>query len=83
MLPETYHSGDERWLKEVLEQLTARIGISRVKILCEKYTIAYCDAYEREEENHRKDGKARFEANSRLVSYIKKLDAKIKLPTAI
>ncbi len=82
MLPEEHHPGDEKWLTEKFDELIAITGINHARVVAEKYSIAYANEYEITQEGHKKDGRARYCANSRLVKLMKSLGAAPVQPNA-
>ena len=81
-LPVTYSSKDERWLKEQFETLEALTGIKNAQAVAAKYSAAYNEVFDSVEETHKRENKARFEANTRLRTLIKKLQEKPIKPHA-
>ena len=69
MLPEHHHPHDAQWLKEQLGRLPAHLKNKAIA----GYEAAYLEAHDAEPVEHRKDGRARFAANSRLRDYIDKI----------
>ena len=68
------HKDDSKWVTEQLKQLPT--PMIRTKALM-KYREVFKQAYDAEPLSHRKDGKARREANLRLRSYVTRVMAKI------
>ena len=69
MLPKIYHPDDRKWLEDQFRKLPPE---HRNKA-AHGYSIAYCQALEREPAEHKKENVARFEANSRLRRYVNKI----------
>lgn len=65
-LPETYCKDDEKWIIEMLSKLPQRVR-KRVSVL---YAEAFIAEYEKEPIAHKKENKARREANTRLREYV-------------
>lgn len=68
-LPEHHHPHDAQWLKEQLGRLPVRLQSKAIA----GYDAAYREAHDAEPVEHRKVGRARFAANSRLREYIDKI----------
>lgn len=66
-MPDDHHKDDRNWINAQLSMLDKAM---RAKI-CEQYSEAFRDAYKSEPLAHRKSGRARFKANTRLLTYIK------------
>ena len=82
MLPTLRHKHDEKWLEERFSDLIGITGIKHASAVAAKYSAVYAEVYESTEEGHKKNNRARHEANQRLVNLIKKLQAKAVAPTA-
>lgn len=67
-LPDHYCRDDEKWIIEQMSKLPTRV---RAKISA-AYSVAYVTAYNDESINHKKENKARREANTRLRVYVKR-----------
>lgn len=67
-LPETYCKDDEKWIIEMLSKLPKRVR-KRVSVL---YAEAFIAEYKKEPIAHKKENKARREANTRLRKYVKR-----------
>ncbi len=67
-LPQHYCKDDEKWIAEQLSKLPKKI---RTKIST-SYSDVYINAYNNEPINHKKENRARREANSRLRVYVKR-----------
>lgn len=76
MLPDSYSEGDRQWLEERFEELSRLTGINNSKAVAERYSISYIEAMENEQTPHKKENKARHEANSRLLKLINKIKSK-------
>ena len=82
MLPNTRHPHDEKWLEERFNQIVSITGINHAKAVAAKYSTVYNEVYNSVEEPHKRDGKARHEANQRLIKLIKSLGAASVQPNA-
>lgn len=60
------HDHDKKWVDEQLAKLPNRLQQS----VRQRYSDAYQQAYDAEPVEHRKDGRARLAANSRLREYV-------------
>lgn len=69
MLPQKHHPHDARWISDQLR----RLPHCKQGPICEAYSRAYLAAMQAEPEEHKKENAARFEANSRLRVYVKKV----------
>lgn len=69
ILPEHYHRLDRSWLQNKL------VGLPQVMQLkaCKGYSKVYEEAYSLEPISHKKDGAARYAANSRLRKFVENL----------
>lgn len=68
MTPNIHHDHDRKWLKEQLSKLPNSVALE----ICGKYSAYYKKAYDDEPVAHRKESKARVEANTRLREFVKK-----------
>lgn len=71
-LPVSHHKDDAKWLEKILLSIPEKYRIPA----CVKYTEVFNDRFDTEPLSHRKDGKARSEANSRLLAYSKLVNKK-------
>jgi len=83
MTPELHHKGDTRWLTEQFDVLVMSAGIDYAKTVAEKYSSKYKEIQGSIEESHKRDGKARYECNTRLRSVINNLNQKFVEPPTI
>jgi IS30 family transposase len=60
------HDHDRKWIDEQINKLPSRIH-AQVR---RKYAEAYMEAHNAEPVEHRKDGRARFAANTRLREFV-------------
>jgi len=67
-LPANHCLQDARWIGEQLEQLQHSLR----KRVCDRYNEVYSDSYEKHGVSYQKEGKARFEANTRLREFVEK-----------
>lgn len=67
-LPDHHCRDDEKWLIEQMSKLPKRV---RAKISA-LYSDVYVTAYNNEPINHKKENRARREANTRLREYVKR-----------
>ena len=67
-MPANYHQDDAQYIDGKLSM----VGIEERGKLCAAYAKCYREAYAAEQNEVRKDGKARREANTRLREYINK-----------
>lgn len=83
MLPENRFSHDDTWIKERFDELCGLTSWGYALKVMQKYSDAYQEAYEKEPVSYRKDGAARYEANTRLRLLIKSMSAKVIAPPKI
>ena len=67
-MPRHYHPDDAQWVSAKLGTLEPSLRAE----VCAAYAKAYLEAWEAEQIGHRKHGKARFAANTRLRVFIGK-----------
>lgn len=67
MLPANHHPHDAKWLAEQL----AKLHTATAEKVARRYSDVYRQAYADEPVEHRKDGMARREANSRLREFVR------------
>ena len=67
-MPRHYHPDDAPWISAKLGTLDPSLRSE----VCAAYAKAYLEAWEAEQIGHRKHGKARFAANTRLRVFIGK-----------
>jgi hypothetical protein len=63
------HEHDKKWVDEQIAKLPFRLQQS----VRQRYAEVYQQAYDAEPVEHRKDGRARFAANTRLREYVEKV----------
>ena len=81
-LPNRYCTQDESWLREQFQMLENITGIKNAQAVAIKYSSAYTEIHDSILESHKRDNRARFEANTRLRQLIKRLKEKPIKPTA-
>lgn len=69
ILPEYYHRLDRAWIKNKLINLPQAMQLK----VCKRYTEVYEEAHKSEPISHKKDGAARYAANSRLRKFVENL----------
>ncbi|OTQ71865.1 hypothetical protein [Gilliamella sp. N-G2] len=67
-LPDHYCRDDEKWIIEQMSKLPTKV---RAKISA-LYSDVYVTAYNNESINHKKENRARREANTRLREYVER-----------
>jgi hypothetical protein len=68
-MPLNYFSHDEQWINS---QLAYCVDVVERTKVCQAYSKVYLQAHDAEPHEVRKDGKARYAANSRLREYVAK-----------
>ena len=68
-MPKRHSPADAKWIREQLDLLPYRLR----PIAVEGYSKAYQAAYDNEPADHKKENRARFAANSRLIQYVDKI----------
>ena len=76
MTPKNHYSADAKWLEDRFGELCGLCGVKAAMSVFDKYSAVYAYAHDKEPVQHKKDGAARREANSRLVAVIKNLRKK-------
>lgn len=66
MLPQYHHDHDKKWLNEKLSMCLSHLEREKV---CEAYSKVYKEVFDAEPVEYRKEGRARFAANTRLRVY--------------
>ena len=67
-MPEYRSQDDEKWIQQQLSMLPMRAR----KKAAEKYSAVFEETFNREDVPHKKENRARFEANTRLREYVKR-----------
>ena len=67
-MPHRYHPDDEQWIHQKLSPIQPEVRYN----VCEAYTKVFNEAFDAEPLPHRKTGKARSAANTRLLTYFNK-----------
>lgn len=82
-LPDHYCRDDEKWIIEQMSKLPTKV---RAKISA-LYSDVYVTAYNNESINHKKENRARREANTRLREYVKRytsvISCKVSKPPTV
>ncbi len=68
MKPDKAHVHDMKWADELINTLPKELQLK----VCFAYCDAYQEAYDAEPTEHRKEGKGRVEANTRLRAFVAK-----------
>lgn len=71
LMPKFYFPHDKKSIAQKLLTIES-LGAGMREKVCDAYAKAYREAWEAEPLGHRKDGKARFAANTRLRVFIEK-----------
>lgn len=74
-MPSHFSEHDREWLESILE----RFSRDRQAKVCLKYSEAYIAAYDACEVEHKKENRARHEANSRLLKYSRNIEEVLKM----
>jgi len=74
MKPDHCHEHDLKWADELINSLPRELHLR----VCLAYCNAYKDAYSNEPIEHKKEGAARIEANTRLRKFVAKYNEKNK-----
>jgi len=68
------HKHDAKWHDEKIKLLPVAYRLGAIQ----SYKKVWLEAYELEEVEHKKENKARFSANSRLLNYVERITEKRK-----